>query len=547
MQPGKTMQFTLLAGALALTAGLARPASADPPPAAFKDVGMSGGKGTTDITGTGADAKWEIHVTGEDLGGNADRGYFVYTDLPGDGGVTARVLSLAGGSPGGWAKTGVMLRETTDAGSPMITLNYTSKGKNHATAQLENLTRSKAKAATPGSGADRDLAAGPIWLRAQRQGQKFQVLRSDNGKDWAVASESTIPIDASKPILAGISASSQSKTVEAVGTVDNVSVSSDIIQPNFLTPPTRLQPQPGNGAVLLTFGAVPNAIGYNIYRRVAGAKDPATLVNAQPTANGWFIDTGLTNGTNYLYSVKSVTKSLADPTQLLEGAASSEVLVMPQVPSADGFALYYFGTTNPGTVTVDNTTLTITASGSDIWDTTQSGEFLATPVAGDYSVRVTVLEQPTAKDKAGKGGVMIRANALDDSRNAYLFASAGRAEEIIFEGRTDFAATGKPAPFSQTITKVADAKFPVTLMLSKTGGTVTAYTSADGTTFTQAGTPVNFGALPVSYAGIAATAHKDGTLVTAKFAAGSLKIAAPYTPPAPPPAPTPATPPAAGQ
>jgi hypothetical protein len=282
-----------------------------------------------------------------------------------------------------------MLRENTDAGSRMITYNYTSKGKNHSTAQLEYLTRSKTNDATPGAGLDRDLSAGPIWLRAQ--------------------------------------------------------------------------------------------------------------------------------------------------------------LVMPQVPlsaasAPSGFALFYFGTTNPGSVAIDPATnvLTITASGSDIWDTTQSGEFLATPVPGDYSIRATVLEQPTTKDKAGKAGVMIRGDALADSRNAYLFASAGRAEEILFEGRTDYAPSGKPAPFSQTITKVADAKFPLTLMLSKTGGTVTAYTSLDGTNFTQAGTPVNFGALPNSYAGIAATAHKDATLVTAKFDAASIKIDAPYTPPAPAPAPAPA-------
>jgi regulation of enolase protein 1 (concanavalin A-like superfamily) len=534
MKPGRFTRTALLAGTMVLALGLGRPALADIP-TGFKDVGMSGGSGSVTITGTGADAVWDVKAIGEDLGGAADRGYFVYTDLPGDGGVTARVLSLTGGSTGGWAKIGVMLRDNTDAGSPMITYNYTSKGKNHATAQLEYLARSKAKAATPGAGADRDLAAGPIWLRAQRQGQKFQVLRSDNGKDWVVASESTIPIDPAKSILAGISSSSQSKTLEVQSTVDNVSVSADIVQPNILPGPTGIQPQPGNGAVLLTYQTVPNA-AYNVYRRVAGSKDPAVRVNAEPTANGWFIDTGLTNGTNYLYSLKTVTKSLADPTQLLEGAASSEVLVMPQTPT-NGFALYYFGTTNPGTVSIDNNVLTITAAGSDIWDTTQSGEFLARPVAGDYSIRATILEQPTAKDKAGKAGVMIRGDALADSRNAYLFASAGRTEEILFEGRTDYAATGKPAAFSQTITKVADAKFPLTLMLSKTGGTVTAYTSLDGTNFTQAGTPVSFGALPVSYTGIAATAHKEATLVTAKFDAASIQIGAPYTPPAPAPAP----------
>jgi uncharacterized protein YaiE (UPF0345 family) len=322
------------------------------------------------------------------------------------------------------------------------------------------------------------------------------------------------------------------------GSADNVSISADIVQPNFLKPPTSILPQPGNGAVLLTYHAVPNAVGYNIYRRVAGTKDPAVKVNAQPTANGWFIDTnadqGLANGTSYLYSLRSVTRSLADATQLLEGPASGEVQVMPQAPSISGFTQYYFGTTTPGSFTVDAGVLNVKASGADIWDNTQSGQFLAMPVAGDYSIRATILEQPKATDKAGKIGVMIRGDALGDSRNAFLFASAGRNEEIMFEGRTDYAATGKPAAFSQTITKVADAKFPVSLMLSKKGGEVTAYQSLDGTNWTQAGTPVSFGTLPTSYTGIAATAHKEGTFVTGKLDAASVQVGAPFTPPPPP-------------
>lgn len=34
-----------------------------------------------------------MNVNGDDIQGTNDRGYFVYTTLPGDGGITARILS----------------------------------------------------------------------------------------------------------------------------------------------------------------------------------------------------------------------------------------------------------------------------------------------------------------------------------------------------------------------------------------------------------------------------------------------------------------------
>jgi hypothetical protein len=339
MQRGIDVRFTALAGALILAAGLVKPASAAPPPplpTGYQDAGMSGGSGTTTVTGTGADARWDITAIGEDLGGTADQGYFVYASLPGDGGVTARVLAQSGGSTGGWAKNGVMLRESTDPGALMITFNYTSAGKNHANPQLEYLSRPKVKEATPGAGADRDLKNGPVWLRVQRQGQKFQALHSDDGQHWRVAVETTLTIDASKPVLAGLSASSQSKTVTESGTLDNVSISSDIIQPSP-EGPSRVQVFPGNGRVLLTFSSVANATGYNIYRRAAGeSADKAVLVNAKPTVNGWLIDDnagkGLANGAPLIYTVRGVVKDAAGkPAETFD---SQEVEVLPQVADA---------------------------------------------------------------------------------------------------------------------------------------------------------------------------------------------------------------------
>src|SRR5687768_8540530 len=99
--------------------------------------------------------------------------------------------------------------------------------------------------------------------------------------------------------------------------------------------PIGLQVFPGPGALLLTFGTVPGATGYTVYRRAAtDAADTAAKVSGDsPIVYGWFIDDkGLTNGVNYVYTVKAVKGGT-------EGPASAETIGMPQVPIGDGYLL----------------------------------------------------------------------------------------------------------------------------------------------------------------------------------------------------------------
>jgi hypothetical protein len=544
MQRGRFLYPTALAGALALAAGATQFAYAAAPAApttaapvgiftgdAALSDGANMGSGSISVTGTGASAVYTVTAIGEDIQGNKDRGYFAYATLPGDGGITARVLTQAGGSTGGWMKNGVMIRQSADPGSPMAAINYTGVGKNNKNAEVEWLIRSKANTG-PGEGSfNRDLTAGgPVWLRVQRQGTTVQTLSSDNGKDWKLVQSGTLPIKATDPVLAGLDASSQSKTVAATGTLDNVTISSDIIQPNPPAGPSLVVAQPGNGAVLLTYNTVPGA-SYNIYRQEAGSKTAPALVNQQPTANGWFIDTSVTNGTSYLYSVTTVTKSLADPTKSLEGPASTQILATPQVPILPGFTLNYLTTTTtPATLDLTGGVLTIKAQGGDIWSTTQNGIFLAMPVTGDYSMNAKVLEQPLAiapnKSTNVKVGPMIADSPSNPSQYAFVFATSGRTpNSVLFEGQTNVPA-GKN--FSDAGTKAADTKYPLWLKLSKKGAMISASQSNDGTTFAAVGTAHDYGELlPITYTGIGMSSGDPKNFGSAKLDAASIQVGAP--------------------
>jgi hypothetical protein len=541
MQRDRYLNLAALAGALTLAAGGAH-AAAPPAPTAAAPVGIftgdtpmsdgaHKGSGSITVSGTGAAAVYTVTATGFDIGGNKDRGYFVYTTLPGDGGITARVLTQSGGNPGGWMKNGVMIRDTADSGSVMAAINYTGAGNNTGP-NLEPFVRTKANTGPAGGSFARDLAAGPVWLRVQRQGTTVQTLSSDNGKNWRLVIQGTLPIKANQPVLAGLDASSQSDTVPEMGTLDNVSVSADIVQPSPAGP-AGLQGLPGSGVVLLIFDTVSNATGYNIYRRQAGETlDKAVLLTANPTPYGWFIDDnqgkGLPNGTPLVYSVRAVFGTGASATESLDSqiAAVPDVPIPSSQPGVPAFRSIDIGTATPGSTTLAGGVLTITASGQDIWNPTDGFRFVATPRTGDFSLTAKLLVKPATGPGNGstwvKGGVMIRENLDAGSRNAMVAATSGNGVE--FQYRNAYR-TGDKALHNDNGTNDKKTTYPQWLRITRAGDAIAGFQSADGTNFTQLGKAVTLTGLsaePNVFAGLALSAQNDGKLGIAKFDAASV-------------------------
>lgn len=294
--------------------------------------------------------------------------------------------------------------------------------------------------------------------------------------------------------------------------------------PPALDTPQRVTAYPGNGAVLVTYTTVPNATGYNLYRRAATeTADKAVLVNQAPTTYGWVVDAGannagLTNGTNYLYSVKAILQDGK------EGPASADVLARPQAPLAGALFTYDIGTMNPSTVTLspDNKVLTIKASGGELWANNDSGTFVGTAVIGDYSVSAKLLDRPQIQSDGqihAKAGVIIREDIAQFSRNAYVFCSNSRDPAVRYEGRNG---PNDDQNFSDGSGVDTDVPYPRWMKLTRSGTTITAFQSTDGTNWTQtidgdAGVQ-DFAYLnPVTYGGIECTALQDGTYVTANF------------------------------
>ena len=127
--------------------------------------GMSQTNGILTISGSGADI-WQ----------RADGFYFVFQTLNGNGEFTAAVLNLQDTDE--WAKAGVMIRESTNAGSVFALASIRADG------QAQFIWRSATGAEAEASG----LAGGmgcPKWVKIARSGNTFSAYYKVNvGDEW---------------------------------------------------------------------------------------------------------------------------------------------------------------------------------------------------------------------------------------------------------------------------------------------------------------------------------------------------------------------------
>ncbi len=122
----------------------------------------------------GADGNMLIGAIGSDIWGTSDQFRYVYKRLSGDGSIVARVDSVA--ESDGWAKAGVMIRETLDAGSTHAMVVVTPSNGISFQRRLET---GAASANTDAGG----LAA-PYWVKLTRTGNTFTAQRSEDGNTW---------------------------------------------------------------------------------------------------------------------------------------------------------------------------------------------------------------------------------------------------------------------------------------------------------------------------------------------------------------------------
>jgi hypothetical protein len=303
--------------------------------------------------------------------------------------------------------------------------------------------------------------------------------------------------------------------------------------------PEQVQYMPRDGAVVITWMApAGNVTGYNVYQYEPASPGAdlgtAKKVNTEAIKTTSYTVEGLTNGKAYHFKVSAIVDG-AESAQVgpqpthRDPPEGTKVLVVPQVPvkvgGIDGFVGHTIGTDFPGTHTVEaNGTITIKASGWDIWESSDGFYFLATPIEGDVTITARVVSGPTPIADGGNGwelgGPMVRESLDARSRFAMMQISQGRQSTTHqFKRREEFDTT--PVNSDQDVDQFPTEDRPIWSRVQRKGDEFHGFISKDGTAFTEVGegtTITDFA--KTAYVGLALTAHNQpdtGQVSTAVF------------------------------
>jgi hypothetical protein len=150
---------------------------------------------------------------------------------------------------------------------------------------------------------------------------------------------------------------------------------------------------------------------------------------------------------------------------------------------------------------------TVAGAGADIWNDADAFRYVYTSLTGDGSIVTQVTSEEYVANWT-KAGVMMRETLDPSSRQALMLVSPGKG--LAFQRRVDPGGTS-------TNTSGGTGTAPYFVKLTRTGSTIAASISRDGTNWTLVGTDTI--AMPATiYVGLAIGSHVYGSLATATFA-----------------------------
>jgi len=166
---------------------------------------MEAPAGTYTLTASGTDI-WDVGIAGD----YRDEFHFAYKTLTGAGSITARVMSVQ--NTDGWAKAGVMIRETLDGGSKHAFACITPS--NGVAAQGRTTTGAAS------FNANQTGITAPHWVKLERSASgNFTVSHSANGTTWQAVTGATpqnISMGSNVYIGLALTAHNAAATCEAV-------------------------------------------------------------------------------------------------------------------------------------------------------------------------------------------------------------------------------------------------------------------------------------------------------------------------------------------
>jgi len=245
---------------------------------------------------------------GNDIWNNADAFRFAYKTLTGNGSITVKVDSV--GNTNGWAKAGVMIRNTLTAGSMHADVVVTPS--NNCSFQY----RQSAEGTSASADWSGTAVAAPYWVRLTRTGNVFKAETSPDGKTWKQLGTDTTILMASS-VYIGIPVTSHDTAQVTTAEVSNVSTTGNVTGA-WQVAAIGSDPQPGNSPDKL-YIVVQDSAGKN---KTVVHPDPAATVAT--TWQQWLIPlSDFTSAGVKMTSVKKVTIGVGDRSNPKAGGAGT--------------------------------------------------------------------------------------------------------------------------------------------------------------------------------------------------------------------------------
>jgi regulation of enolase protein 1 (concanavalin A-like superfamily) len=454
-----------------------------PAPWQDQDIGAVGSAGSASYAGT----TFTVKGSGADIWNSVDAFNFVSQPLSGDGTIVARVASQ--GNTDGWAKAGVMIRESMNVGSAMAMMALTPT--NGAALQYRTTTDGACNS-NPVAG------VAPAWVKLVRAGTTFTGYVSTDGTNWTSAGSTTITMAANVSI--GLAVTAHNNTVLNTSTFDQVTVTAAGAPPAITSATTAT-------------GTVGAAFSYAIT-----ASNAPTSFTATGLPNGLAVNTGTgaITGTPTGAGTASVTISATNAGGT--GSATLTLTVNPATPviSSATNATGKVGQAFSYTITASNAPTSYNATGlpAGLAVNTGTGAITGTPTgAGTASVTISA----TNAGGTGSTTLTLTVNPATPVITGATMASGAVNQAFSYQ----ITATNSPTSFDAT-------GLPNGLAVNTGTGAITGTPTAGGTTIVTLNA-TNAGGTGSATLTVAITALPTAPVITgATTATGTVGVAFTY-------------------
>ena len=175
---------------------------------------------------------YTITATGEDIWNDADQFHYAFKTLTGVGTIVARVESVE--QTDDWAKAGIMIRETLDAGSKFAAVYITPTNADGTPTQgcrfqARTDTDIDATSDTSVATAEQMALTAPYWVKLDRDfAGNYRGYYSVNGSAWQPMSWNPLNISMSSNVNVGLALTSHNNNATGKAVFSNVTITGTV-------------------------------------------------------------------------------------------------------------------------------------------------------------------------------------------------------------------------------------------------------------------------------------------------------------------------------